>query len=224
MGAQPFLTAIFVCLAAGIANADSLSINRVMTICSVLSPDPAYVVDRLLGEGFDRATLPLDEKTTQGLALIELGAMWQPTRLKASSPQAEWDEFRSAFEQYADSYAARLAEPGMTLLVDPETGSLLLVRTRSDLTRMTFCALGVPRSIAVASQNFPRLALPREPDVFAVEATAAGFMASRMTLQEVVVTFDPTAVGERLGTTFDTAAIFSMLVFAPEWAVAGAAP
>jgi hypothetical protein len=220
MSARLFLTAVSVCLATGIANAGSLSIKHVMTICSVPSTDPDYVVERLLGEGFDRAPLPLDEKTTQNLALIELSATWQPARLKASSPQADWDEFREAFEQYAAGYAARLAEPGMTLLIAPETGALLLIRTRNEPTSMTLCMLGVPQSIAVSSNNFPRLAKPRQPDLFAVEATSSEFLASQMTLQEVVVAFDTAAVGERMGTNFDSAAVFSMMVVVPEWAVA----
>ena len=220
MGARLFLTAASVCFAAGIAYADSLPIKRVMTICSVPSPDPEHVVERLLGEGFDRAPLPLDDKTNLELALVELSATWQPARLKAASPQADWDEFRAAFEQYAAGYAARLAEPGMTLLIDPDTGALLLVRTRNESTNMTLCMLGVPQSVAGASINFPRLTKPRQPDVFSVNATSTEFLASQMTLQEVVVAFDPTAVGERLGTTFDFAAVFSIMVVGPEWAVA----
>lgn len=215
MRVRLFPIAASVCLAAGIANADSISIKRVMSICSLPSSDPEDVLERLLGEGFSRAPLPLDEKTTRDLALIELSGTWQPARLKTSSPQADWDEFRSAFEQYAAGYAARLAEPGMTVMVEPKSGALLLVRTRQKPTSMTLCTLGVPRSVAVASKNFPRLGKPRQPDVFEVQATNGEFMASQIRLQEVVVSFDPAVVGERLGSTFMSAAVFSMMVFVP---------
>ncbi|WP_374395238.1 hypothetical protein [Tabrizicola sp.] len=222
--ARLFLLATSVCLASGMTDAEPLWISRIMTICSVPSTEPASVVDRLLGVGLSRASLPLDDKTKYGVALVELAATWQPARLEASSPQSDWEEFRSAFNQYVESYSARLANPENTLLIDPETGALLLIIARDKPTRLTYCALGVPRSLAVASQNFPRLAFPREPEFFAVETSGAEFMATRMSLQEVVVTFDPARVGERLGQTFETGAVFSTLLSVPEWAVPGTRP
>lgn len=216
--------AFSVCLATGSADAEPLWISRVMTLCSVPVSEPAILLDRLLEAGFVHATLPLDDKTAQDLALIELVAIWQPARLKTSSPTADWDEFQSAFNQYADGYAKRLAKPGTTLLIDPETGSLLLIIAPNQLGSVTFCALGVPQSVAVAGLNFPRLTFPHEPDIFAVETTDAAFKASRLTLQEVVVAFDSVAVGERLGKTFGPSAVFSTMVVAPEWAVTEAAP
>lgn len=202
-------------------SARDFSAFNVLTVCLTTRSDPDSVTARFIAEGWE-PVIPEPggpEWISLGVAMLAQSVGFERNYTEQSE-QANWDDAWARAQQSLEPLTKSAADKRATILREPVSRALLVVSTGEGPMKRIHCTLAVPATVTRNQSYHPKLESPNLSSAFLAKIDTTEMLTTLTEIFSISVSVDPEIVNRKLGSETDVAAVFSVIIRYPTWAVA----